>query len=600
MSDIVLPRSLRSSVIAKTASHAAPSAVAGVTNLPRSLANLTAGAVINGVVEERQGKGLIVLRTERGALTIHTPLPLKIGSEVTLQLQSLGTQMQAIILSVDNKPVNGAAAQRAAAGATTPEAGQGPTANPSASADAGETGHKPAPRVAGGGQPTPAPTGSATTGVQASPIQGTGPGAIAGSGTGAPLAPGMVLTATVVRPQGPGPLPAPAAGQAASQLSPQVVTALPPTGAGQASPGALAGPPPSAGSPAGSGIAAPPLSGFVPESQVTVRILAIEPPSQPTQPAGAPRANAAAGLRTSGDVMAVFGTVTGASTPPPANHTQGRTLVQTPLGTLSLPTGSPAPIGAGITLEILRSATVGQDPVSLRMAERQHTLATFSTEWSALREALDSADRNTPGAAQQFLGTTVPRPGPAFAAGILFFMAALRAGDVRSWLGDDATGALERGGHGQILTRIGEDFQQIGRLASEPQSNGWQTVLFPVFDGERLQQIRMYMRRHGRKDPNGDDPRSGGSRFVVEADLSRIGPIQLDGLVRKKQLDLILRTRVPLPEEMRSEITAIFTNALTSADLAGAVSFEESPGTEFKVRNDMVEGLGDGGVGVLV
>ena len=583
MSDIVLPRSLRSSVIAKTASHAAPSAVATVTNLPRSLANLTVGAVINGVVVERQGKGLVVLRTERGTLTIHTLLPLKIGSEVTLQLQSVGTQMQAIILSVDNKPVHGAGLQRAAAGAagaTTPEAGQGSTVSPSATADAGETGHKPAARGTGSGQPAPAPTGSATTGVQSSPVQGTGPASIAGTGTSGPLAPGMVLTATVVRPQGPGPLPAPA-GQAA----------------GQASAGALAGPHPSAGSPAGTGLAAPPASGVVPGSQVTVRILAIEPPSQP---AGAPGGNAAAGLRTSGDVMAVFGTVTGGSTPPPANHTAGRTLVQTPLGTLSLPTGTPVPDGTGITLEILRSAAAGQDPASFRMAERQHTLATFSTEWSSLREALDAAERTTPGAAQQLLGTTVPRPGPAFAAGILFFIAALRAGDVRSWLGNNVTGALERGGHGEILTRIGEEFLQIGRLASEPQSNGWQTVLFPVFDGERLQQIRMYMRRYGGKASDGDESQSGGSRFVVEADLSRIGPIQLDGLVRKKQLDLILRTRNPLPEPMRSEITAIFADALTTTDLAGTVSFEESPDTEFKARNDMVEDLGEGGVGVLV
>ena len=593
MSDIVLPRSLRSSVIAKTASHAAPSAVATVTNLPRSLANLTAGAVINGVVEERQGRGLVVLRTERGTLTIHTPLQLKIGSEVTLQVQSVGTQMQAIILSVDNKPVHSAGLQRAAAGtagATTPESGQGSTVNPSASADIGRTGHKPAARGSGSGQPAPAPTGSATTGGQPSPVQGTGPG---GSG---PLAPGMILNATVVRPQGPGPLPAPA-GQAASQPGPGVVTGLPPTGAGQASPGALAGPPPSAGSPAGTGLVAPPVSGVVPGSQVTVRILAIEPPSQA---AGAPGGNAATGLRTSGDVMAVFGTVIGGSTPPPANHAAGRTLVQTPLGTLSLPTGTPAPDGTGITLEILRSAAAGQDPASFRMAERLHTLATFSTEWSSLREALDAAERTTPGAAQQLLGTTVPRPGPTFAAGVLFFIAALRAGDVRSWLGNDVTGALVRGGHGEILTRIGEEFQQIGRLASEPQSNGWQTVLFPVFDGERLQQIRMYMRRHGRKDPDGDDSQSAGSRFVVEADLSRIGPIQLDGLVRKKRLDLILRTRNPLPEPMRSEITAIFADALTTADLAGAVSFEESPGTEFKLRNDMVEDLGEGGVGVLV
>ena len=598
MSDIVLPRSLRSSVIAKTASHAAPSAVATVTNLPRSLADLTAGAVINGVVVERQGKGLVVLRTERGTLTLHTQLPLKIGSEVTLQVRSLGTQMQVIILSVDDKPVHGAGPQRAAAGggATTPEAGQGSTVNPSASADAGQTGHKPAARGSGSGQPAPAPTGSSTTGAQPSPVQGTGPGGNAGTSTNGPLAPGMVLTATVVRPQGPSPLPAPA-GQTTSRLSPGIVAGQPPTGAGQASPGALAGPPPPAGSPAGTGLAAPPASGVVAESQITVRILAIEPPSQP---AATPGSNAAAGLRTSGDVMAVFGTVIGGSTPPPANHTAGQTLVQTPLGTLSRPTGSPAPDGTGITLEILRSAAAGQDPASFRMVERQHTLATFSTEWSSLREALDAAERNTPGAAQQFLGTTVPRPGPAFAAGILFFIAALRAGNIRSWLGDGVTGALERGGQGKILTRIGEEFQQIGRLASEPQSNGWQTVLFPIFDGERLQQIRMYMRRHGRKDPDGEDSPSGGSRFVVEVDLSRIGPIQLDGLVRKKQLDLILRTRDPLPERMRSEITAIFADALITADLAGVVNFEESPGTEFKVRNDMVEDLGDGGIGVLV
>ena len=274
--------------------------------------------------------------------------------------------------------------------------------------------------------------------------------------------------------------------------------------------------------------------------------------------------------------------------------------MQTPLGTISLPTGTPVPDGTGITLEILRSAVAGQDPASFRMAERQHTLANFSTEWSGLREALDAAESTTPGATQQLLGTTVPRPAPAFAAGILFFIAALRAGDVRSWLGDNVTGALARGGHGEILTRIGEEFLQIGRLASEPQSNGWQTVLFPVFDGERLQQIRMYMRRHGRKDPDGDDSQSAGSRFVVEADLSRIGPIQLDGLVRKKRLDLILRTRAPLPEPMRIEITAIFADALTTADLAGAVSFEESPGTEFKMRNDMVEDPGEGGLGVLV
>jgi hypothetical protein len=58
-----------------------------------------------------------------------------------------------------------------------------------------------------------------------------------------------------------------------------------------------------------------------------------------------------------------------------------------------------------------------------------------------------------------------------------------------------------------------------------------------------------------------------------------MGRIQLDGLVRDegKKLDLIVRTEMPLTDEIRYDIQEIFQNSSEAFGLSGGVGFQAAP-----------------------
>jgi hypothetical protein len=60
-------------------------------------------------------------------------------------------------------------------------------------------------------------------------------------------------------------------------------------------------------------------------------------------------------------------------------------------------------------------------------------------------------------------------------------------------------------------------------------------------------------------------------------ELSRIGAMQLDGLVRPQRLDMIIRTHEPLSADMRIDLTGIFADSLEAAGYAGGLSFQATP-----------------------
>jgi len=94
MADIALPP-----VAPSPAAAAASLAAATVARLPAELAGMAAGTIIQGVVIGREPGGQTVLRTQYGALVLKGGA-LPMGGTVTLQLQSTGTQIQVVILSV--------------------------------------------------------------------------------------------------------------------------------------------------------------------------------------------------------------------------------------------------------------------------------------------------------------------------------------------------------------------------------------------------------------------------------------------------------------------------------------------------------------------
>jgi hypothetical protein len=65
-------------------------------------------------------------------------------------------------------------------------------------------------------------------------------------------------------------------------------------------------------------------------------------------------------------------------------------------------------------------------------------------------------------------------------------------------------------------------------------------------------------------------------RFVVDLDLSRLGRLQMDGLVQRadKRFDLILRMETPFSSEMRRDITQLFIGTIEAIGIKGGVTFQ--------------------------
>ncbi|MCH7887683.1 MAG: hypothetical protein IIA00_00210 [Proteobacteria bacterium] len=265
----------------------------------------------------------------------------------------------------------------------------------------------------------------------------------------------------------------------------------------------------------------------------------------------------------------------------------GRVLVRTTAGTLVLASHLDLRRGSTVTLRVrggpVFSATVelvdGRPPETVRAApptplpapeSRPLTSLDLARGWPALREAVEALRQIDPQLAGAMVERAVPHPGGSLAATALAFLAALRGGNLASWLGRAAVRALEDSGRGNLVRRLAADFGQIARLADQPTPGDWQPFLVPVYDGDALRQLRLFVRRR-RDDAKKDD---GEARFVVEVDLSRLGEVQLDGFLHQRRFDLILRSRVPLADGARRDIAAIFSQGLALGRLTGALSFQ--------------------------
>ena len=227
-----------------------------------------------------------------------------------------------------------------------------------------------------------------------------------------------------------------------------------------------------------------------------------------------------------------------------------------------------------------------------RAAEAPVSLGTLGHSWPALEEALRALAElggpatggiALPGAVQQ----AIPQPGSQLTSTILFFLSALKGGDITNWLGKPAVQSLKKAGREALLSRLSQDFGQMGRLA-EGASGDWRQFFIPLLDGDQIQQFRFFVRHgppeRGRQDEEGEED---STRFILEVELSRLGDLQLDGLVRGKHFDLILRTRAPLPNEMHQDIRRIFNDANDATGYAGKIGFQASSDWQFMpIRDD--------------
>ena len=347
------------------------------------------------------------------------------------------------------------------------------------------------------------------------------------------VVPGQVLSVTAPLPRTPAAPPATAATAATAATTP-----------GE----------PGAGSPAAAQPEPAATLPLVPGATLAVRILA----AGPSGVTGAgPRPMPAPG---GGPVLS--GTIAGATT-------DGRPILATPQGTLTLALPAPLPRGLPLTVELA-------DPRSLVFSHPEATAGTAS-RWPALAETLTTLGGLEGALAQSLFTSIVPRPDRRLAAALSFFLDAARRGDARGWLGAEAGDALDKAGRGDLLDRLADNFRSMAHESAQTPPGDWRPLAFPLFDGTAFQRVELFV-----KAPRDDDEAGGvgggepSRRFILDLDLSRLGALQLDGLVkaRSRRFDLILRSRDPLPDDLRSELLGAFAASLDAVGFAGGLSFQ--------------------------
>lgn len=249
-------------------------------------------------------------------------------------------------------------------------------------------------------------------------------------------------------------------------------------------------------------------------------------------------------------------------------------IVDTAIGRLafSAPLADDASVGSQIAFEIaapaLRPAPAAPGSPALVPARG---LAGLTTEWPAFKAAISTLTAIDPALARQVVETAMPQLGnPRFVAQVLAFLAT-SVDDVKALLGQAAVDALQRAGHGDVLSRLQADLQDMSRLNSS--ATDWRVFYLPLLDSTELRQLRVFTRRR----KAGTDWRRDSGRFVVEVEFESLGPLQLDGLVQKPRLDLILRSHAELPGALRSGISEVFARTCEAAGLNGKIFFQAQP-----------------------
>ncbi len=511
----------------------APVATVTVTNPPPALTQLALGGRIEGTVQGQGGTGQVQVRTPLGALAVQTATPLPPGGILVLQLYSVAPQVRLQIVSINDEPLT-------------------PGPPPLSGATTG-----------GPARTAASPTAAATAGPAAGPVT---------------LTVGTTVTATLLTPSQPGAVPAVRSTTAPGTAPvPPAATPAPP-GTASVAPGAAASATPGGAatgqaSTPGTAPAAPRAAAHPAGSRFPVRIVALRPPAEGAGPA-LPASPGAAATLTPGSVLAA--TVTGATR-------AGQTIVQTPAGTMTLSTSTPLPAGSTLTVEVAARPVFSAAPQAPALNPSEAMIV--SRDWPVLREAVAALQRSDPAAARQLTHDVIPQPGVRLAAGILFLLAALRGGGVRGWLGDSVARALQRA-KPDVLSRLGDDFSGMERMAEEGAAREWRVVLIPLHTGAGIEQIRLLLRRHGEPAEDTEEGAKGGVRFILDVELSRMGRLQLDGLVRggKARFDLMVRSARPLSAPMREDIRQIFHESTEATGTTGVIAFQSMPADFVELR----------------
>jgi hypothetical protein len=559
-----------------------PAAGREVTNTQTQLAALPPGTILEGFVLTRDANNNPILRTAVGDLQMQSDVFVKTGSQMVIRVDTT-SESRARIVSIDGLEPAEYAAQNARMPATdTIAPSQLLSRMPGAA-----PGTLPPPA----NQPplqamllTPAianPLTAPSPFLPALPAGSVVPPMLMKLQAGAALKvvlvqlqlPGEVIAATTPQmalpqpPNAPRPLPGNNASPQAPQ-QPALPSQAPLQEATMASPQAAK----IASQPALQ-VQMPNAHAALPSPPPGMPALLRPPPIVVAQPQ-APRAGAAsATVPTPAPANTLPGVVIG-------HEADGGNVVQTHFGMLKIFTPAPLPIHSKLTLQVepeTKPAPVQNIQPSVVPPEDSDGITSLSRDWTKLSQAIAQLGMQDPPAAHDMMAA-LPQMGHKLASGMLFFMAAVKGGDLQQWLGKRAVSALESQ-LPELAAKLKGEMGQIQQLMLHSPLDHWSGVMIPMLHEGQIDYARMYLRDEQSEGGEKQGGKGKDQRFILEVEMSHLGEMQFDGFVRqgqaKKQFDLIIRTVRPLPSEMDNEIRALFETAMGTTGYTGYLAFQQ-------------------------
>lgn len=280
-----------------------------------------------------------------------------------------------------------------------------------------------------------------------------------------------------------------------------------------------------------------------------------------------------------------------------ARESSGDIVVRTPIGIIKLLPESLSglaqlPVGTNFNIELLssdlplRPATAATPLIPAPLTSLPPSLDALlrlSGGWPTLQDITHWARANAgqnPAILRELSDRIIPRLDARMTSGIIFFLAAVRGGDARQWLGQKVSSALEQAGRGDLIQRLSGEFTLLRGLladapANPPPPGQWQPLFVPVMYEGMLSQLRFYVKKEKSKDQK---RKQDDTRFVLELELSEMGDLQLDGFVRKQKdstsVDMILRSLRRLDAEQEQDIRVIFAEAAEVTGFKGDLQFQ--------------------------
>lgn len=285
------------------------------------------------------------------------------------------------------------------------------------------------------------------------------------------------------------------------------------------------------------------------------------------------------------------------------NTNSGQTVISTPVGLISTGSTLPLPPGTPVQLDVLNITPPVPLPVT-SASPAANTRTVVVRAWPELERILDLVMRSGGPDSIKELIRSLPTGDGRMIAAINTLGQLSRPGVVRVWPGETVRDALEQaGGRGRdaLRTLVAE----VGETMRRGTDGGadWRVQNLPFLDGSIIEKITLVSRRDGEQENEQQDNRQKRGdrlRFLFNVNLSRLGPIQFDGLYQKgdRRLDLVVRTHTPLKPDIRNDMSGLYAQSSEALRLKGTLSFQIS--ATFAGPADTMPGQSDQGPGLIV